>query len=180
MFYDHFHIAGLCAFLSSQGSPWFSSLEADNLSMETPIICHVGLPKCYPITVVTMICHCILQLHVFVCSYMSLSLFFSKQQLWGKMWHPAADKVPVNKQSNEQTSLSHSELSRKKEASESAHMELEWRAKEKLRKDIHSNNRKHCNSLFPGAEMYLLLFYFSYVPLCTQWLKPPAARKPTL
>lgn len=43
---------------------------------------------------------------VSICMFLYVYFPHQKQQLWGKMWHPAADKIPVNKQSNEQTSLS--------------------------------------------------------------------------
>lgn len=129
-----------------------------------------------------MFCHCILQLYVFVCSCMSL---FSqhKQQLWGQMWHPAADKVPANKQSNEQTCKpyhhSHSGLSRKKDASKSAHMVLGWRAKEKLRKDKHSNITGNIvMGCFLEQKWTCCCSIFFYVPLCTQWLKPPLLGSP--
>lgn len=108
-----------------------------------------------------------------------MSLFsHHKQQLWEQMWPPAADKVPVNKQSNEQTCKpyphSHSGLSRKKEVSKSAHTVLGWRAKEKLRKDKHSNiTGTIIMGSFLEQKRTCCCSIFSYVPLCTQWLKPP-------
>lgn len=84
----------------------------------------------------------------------------------------------INKAMSKPHYHSHSGLSRKKDASKSAHTELGWRAKEKLRKDTHSNNRKHCNRLV--LKMYLLLFYFFLCAIMHSVIKPPVARKPTV
>lgn len=130
----------------------------------------------------------VLPLHItIVCISMFLYVsFFShhKQQLWGQMWHPAADKVPSNKQSNEQTCKpyhhSHSGLSRKKDASKSAHMVLGWRAKEKLRKDKHSNITGNIVMGCFLEQKWTCCCSFFLCAVMHSMIKTTIVRKPTL